>query len=190
MKKMLWGPLIFLAAITSCLAAVDDKPNIILILADDLGFGNVSCYGADHFKTPRIDALASGGIRFDHCYAQPLCGPSRAQLLTGRYAFRTGMTSNDSGPQVKPTTEMMIPRVLKPAGYVTASIGKWNQLELQPSDFGFDEYMRFQGSGVYWTESERRITYTVNGRTKNLKEKQYMPDLMHDFLVDFITRHQ
>jgi arylsulfatase A len=88
------------------------KPNIILILADDLGIGNVSCYGADHFKTPRIDALAGGGIRFEHCYAQPLCGPSRAELLTGRYAFRTGMTGNDSGPQVKPATEVMIPRVL------------------------------------------------------------------------------
>jgi arylsulfatase A len=73
---------------------------------------------------------------------------------------------------------------------VTASIGKWNQLELQPGDFGFDEYFRFQGSGVYWTESERRITYTTNGRTKNLKEKQYMPDLMHEFLVDLITRHK
>jgi arylsulfatase A len=184
------GTVFWLMAAAQCEVKGAAKPNIILILADDLGIGNVSCYGADHFKTLRIDALASGGIRFDHCYAQPLCGPSRAELLTGRYAFRTGMTGNDSGPRVKPANEVMIPRVLKPAGYVTASIGKWNQLELQPSDFGFDEYFRFQGSGVYWTEPERKITYTVSGRTKNLKEKEYIPDLMHEFLVNFITRHK
>src|SRR4051794_32077522 len=79
-----------------CFAAEpNSRPNIIFILADDLGTGTVGCYGADNFKTPRIDALAKSGIRFDHCYAQPLCGPSRAQLLSGRYAFRTGMTGND-----------------------------------------------------------------------------------------------
>ena len=65
-------------------------------MADDLGFGNVGCYGADHYKTPRLDALAQGGIRFDHCYSQPLCGPSRAQLLTGRYAFRTFVTGSET----------------------------------------------------------------------------------------------
>src|SRR5437867_12461127 len=114
MKKLLGTQLILLfATAVSWAATLTTKPNIILILADDLGFGNVSCYGADHFKTPRIDALARDGIRFDHCYSQPLCGPSRAQLLTGRYAFRTGMTGNDSGPLVKPENEIMIPRVLK-----------------------------------------------------------------------------
>jgi arylsulfatase A len=191
MKRL---PIVAIFAATLCGAwaapAPSTKPNIILILADDLGIGNVGCYGADHFKTPRIDALARGGIRFEHCYSQPLCGPSRAQLLTGRYAFRTGMTGNDSGPLIKPENEIMIPRVLKPAGYVTASVGKWNQLDLQPGDFGFDEYFRFQNSGVYWTEQGRKITYTTNGKTTDLKDKQYMPDLLHNFVVDFITRHK
>lgn len=164
------------------------KPNIILILADDLGIGNVSCYGADHFKTPRIDALAKEGIRFTHGYAQPLCGPSRAQLLSGRYAFRTGMTGNDSGPRVTPQSEILIPSVLKPAGYATAQAGKWGQLQLQPSDFGFDEYLRFPASGRYWRE--QTTTYTQNGETKPLPAKTYLPDLMHDFLVDFIKRHR
>ena len=91
------------------------KPNIIFILADDLGIGNVSCYGADHFKTPNVDKLAQSGMRFEHCYASPLCGPSRALLLTGRYAYHTGMTGNDSGPLLKPANETMIPRVLQPA---------------------------------------------------------------------------
>jgi arylsulfatase A len=172
-------------------AETNSRPNIILILADDLGIGNVSCYGADNFKTPRIDALAKGGIRFEHCYAQPLCGPSRAQLMTGRYAFHTGMTGNDGGRLIKPENEIMIPKVLKPAGYVTAQVGKWGQLPMQPSDFGFDEYLRFQNSGVYWNDdSKAGATYTINGKTKKLKEGQYLPNLMHDFAVDFITQHR
>ena len=65
------------------------KPNIIVILADDLGIGTVGCYGADNFKTPNIDALATGGIRFTTCYSAPNCGPSRALMMTGRYGFRT-----------------------------------------------------------------------------------------------------
>jgi arylsulfatase A len=168
------------------------KPNIILILADDLGIGNISCYGADNFKTPRIDALAKDGIRFQHGYAQPLCGPSRAELLTGRYAFHTGMTGNDSGPRVTPQSEMMIPRVLKPAGYVSAEIGKWGQLKLQPADFGFDEYLRFEGSGVYWRDDSANgnATYTIDGKTKAIPKDKYLPDMMHEYLVDFIKRHR
>ena len=167
------------------------SPNIIFILADDLGIGNISCYGADNFKTPRIDALAKGGIRFEHCYAQPLCGPSRAQLLTGRYAYHTGMTGNDSGSLIHPQNETMIPKMLKPAGYISGMCGKWGQLPLQPSDFNFDEYLRFQGSGVYWPDDANGgVSYVENGRTKKLPQKKYMPDLMHEFLIDFITRHR
>ena len=87
------------------------KPDIIFILADDLGIGSVSSYGADKFQTPNIDKLAASGIRFEHCYSSPLCGPSRALLLTGRYAFRTGMTSNNTGDLMKPANEIMIPTV-------------------------------------------------------------------------------
>src|SRR5262249_27877512 len=90
-------------------AATPSKPNIIFILADDLGIGNVSCYGADNFKTPNVDSLAGSGLRFDHCYAAPLCGPSRALLMTGRYAYNTGMTGNDTGPLLKPSKEIMMP---------------------------------------------------------------------------------
>jgi arylsulfatase A len=170
-------------------AAPARKPNIIFILADDLGIGNVSCYGADNFKTPNIDALAKSGVRFEHCYACPLCGPSRALLMTGRYAYHTGMTGNDSGPLLKPGAEVMMPSILKPAGYVTAMCGKWSQLPLQPSDWGFDEYLRFQGSGKYWNTQAGNKFYTVNGRQVELKDGEYLPDTMHHFVVDFITRH-
>ena len=166
----------------------DRKPNIIFILTDDVGLGDIGCCGADNYKTPRIDALASSGIRFEHCFSTPLCGPSRSQAMTGRYPFRTGMISNASGKILKPENEVMMPKVLKPAGYVTAQVGKWNQLPLQPSDWGFDEYLRFQGSGKYWGKQDP--DYILNGKPTDAPDDKYVPDVMHEFVVDFMTRHR
>ncbi len=168
------------------------KPNIIFILADDLGIGNVSAYGADHFKTPNIDALAKTGMRFERCFSAPVCGPSRAELMTGRYGFRTGMTGNDkdSAKIMAAATEIMMPKVLKPAGYVTGQVGKWSQVPLEPSDWGFDEFLRFKASGDYWNTQERAESYTLNGKQIPLADGEYLPDKMHDFAVDFITRHK
>jgi arylsulfatase A len=171
-------------------ASPGQKPNIIFILADDLGIGSVSCYGADNFKTPNIDALADGGLRFQHCYASPLCGPTRALLMTGRYAYHTGMTSNQTGKLLQPGKEVMMPSVLKPAGYVTAQCGKWAQLPLQPGDWGFDEYLRFEGSGKYWNTQKGAKSYTLNGNEVPLRDGEYLPDCMHKFVVNFITRHK
>jgi arylsulfatase A len=171
-------------------AAPTRKPNIIFILGDDLGIGNVGCYGADHAQTPNIDQLARGGIRFTHAYTAPLCGPSRAAIMTGRYAFRTGATNQDRTGLMKPSTETMMPKVLKPAGYVTASVGKWGQLPLGPADFGFDEYLQFRGSGVYWNTQPNGRNYVVNGEKRTLRDKEYLPDQMHRFVTDFITRHR
>ena len=168
-------------------AATAEKPNIIVILSDDVGLGDIGCFGG-HYKTPNIDELASGGTKFTRCYSTPLCGPSRCEMLSGRYPFRTGMVSNRSTDAIKPKNEVMIPSVLKKAGYVTASIGKWSQLPLQPGDFGFDEYFRFPASGRYWRQ--QTATYNVNGQQKDLPENVYLPELMHDFLIDFITRHK
>ena len=167
------------------------KPNIIYILADDLGIGDVSCYGSDNNKTPIIDQLAKGGIRFTHGYTAPLCGPSRAMILTGRYAFRTGAVNQDMVAQIKPENEVLIPSVLKPEGYATAMVGKWSQFGLTPKDFGFDDYITFQGSGDYWaTEKKKSENYIENGINKKLDTLTYMPDLMHNHLVDFITSNK
>jgi len=165
------------------------KPNIIFILADDLGIGDVSSYGSDHFKTPAIDGLAKGGLRFTNAYTAPLCGPSRALILTGRYGFRTGAVNQDQTGLMKPSMETMMPKVLKPAGYATAMIGKWGQLPLRPSDFGFDDYLTFAGSGIYWNTQEKGKAYEVNGEKRKLRDQEYMPDLMHQRVVDFITKH-
>ena len=109
-------------------AETSTKPNIIFILADDLGLDGVSCYGSDTRKTPNIDLLAASGMRFETCYSAPLCGPSRCALLTGRYAFRAGGITNQSwradGPGAKSQDEHPFPKRMKQGGYTTGMAGK------------------------------------------------------------------
>src|SRR5512137_402569 len=131
-----------------------DKPNIVLILSDDVGLGDIGAFGGP-FKTPQIDSLAKGGMRFANCYSTPLCGPSRCELLTGRYPFRTGLINNQSHNAVSPSRETMIPTIMKKAGYATASVGKWGQICLGPGEWGFDEYLVFKGSGRYWRDQAK-----------------------------------
>ena len=170
--------------------AVNKKPNIIFILADDLGYAEIGCYGSDRYKTPNIDKLASQGLRFTHAFSTPLCGPSRAALLTGRYAFRTGATNQDACSEVFTKAEKAIPYYIQPAGYVSTCIGKWGQLPDDPSDFSFDQYLRFFGSGIYWSEPGGKQNYRVNGSNLILQENEYMPDLMHQKMVDFLTENK
>ena len=166
------------------------KPNIIFILADDYGIGEVGCYGSDNYKTPNIDALAKGGTRYTNAYTAALCGPSRAMILTGRYAFRTGATNQDATGLMKPEKETMMPKVLKTVGYATTCVGKWGQLPLGPAEFGFDDYLKFRGSGKYWNTQAGADNFEVNGKTVKLKDKEYLPDVMHNHVVDFISRHR
>ncbi len=178
------------AAATFAAGAAARKPNIIFILGDDVGIGDIGFSGSDRFKTPNIDALARGGTVFSHAYAEPLCGPSRATILTGRYVFRTGSTNQDATGRFKPADETMMPVVLKQAGYITSSIGKWGQLPLGPADFGFDDYFKFQGSGAYWKSQGRKgESFELNGQRVAVGDKEYIPDLMHAHLVDFVTRN-
>lgn len=164
-----------------------EKPNIILILTDDVGLGNIGCFGGP-FRTPRIDALAKGGLRFENAYSTPLCGPTRCQTLTGRYPFRTGLNSNHAHDAVDPKREVMIPTVLKAAGYATASVGKWGQICLGPGEWGFDEHLVYQGSGKYW--GEQKGGFDAKGKHEEVPEGRYLPDVMHEFATRFIERNQ
>jgi arylsulfatase A len=181
--------LLGLLFITNAVNAQNKKPNIIFILADDLGIDGVSCYGADLYKTPEIDKLAKNGIRYTNAYTAPLCGPSRAMILTGRYAFRTGAVNQDQTGEFKPSDEIMMSKILKPAGYTTSMIGKWGQLPLGPAEFEFDDYMRFYGSGVYVNTTEKKERYVLNGKNLILRDDEYMPDLMHNHMVEFLSNH-
>lgn len=144
-----------LAALTPSLRAAAPLPNIVFILADDLGRQDLACYGNKFFQTPNIDRLAAQGARFTNAYAAcPVCSPTRASILTGRYPVRTGITDwitgrphHPQGPITTPRTatelklsETTIAEALKPAGYSTASIGKWHlgSEGFYPTEQGFD----------------------------------------------------
>ncbi len=183
--------LIILLALTGRGRAADDtKPNIIFILADDLGIDGVSCYGADKRKTPEIDKLAASGTRFETCYAAPLCGPSRCLLMTGRYAFRTGGLLNQSwragGTGAKSADEQPIAKLMKQAGYATGMAGKWRQVGETPRDWGFDEYTTDPtAGGWYWQKKHLK-----NGVEVTVPEGTYAPDVIQNFTVDFLRRHK
>jgi arylsulfatase A len=166
------------------------KPNVILILADDVGLGNLGCTGGP-FATPHLDALAKGGTLFSHCFAMPQCSPSRCVLLTGRYPFRTGLLGNHDREDVLPKNEVMFSSVMKQAGYVTASVGKWHVGPLGPREWGFDEVFLFPGSGMYWRGQKAQSKhYEVNGAERELAEGEYLPDLLHQFLTGFLEKHR
>jgi len=170
------------------------KPNIILIFSDDYGIGGVGCYGSDRFKTPNLDALAQTGMRFEYCFSMPLCAPSRGVTMTGRYPFRTGVIDNGTGRQIQPDKEVCIARVMKDAGYATAVAGKWRQLQYFSTKedgrrWGFDEFMIW---GVEGNKGERYWdpAYNKNGQPLADAKDKYGPDLLHEFVVDFIRRHK
>jgi len=127
------------------------RPNVVLILADDLGYGDLGCYGHPTFKTPRLDRLAAEGASLTQFNTPaPFCAPTRASLLTGRYPFRCGLTQNpapDGGPAADalglPKTEVTLAQVLHGAGYATGMLGKWHlghKPGMLPTERGFDEY--------------------------------------------------
>ena len=161
MKKT-FALLVFLLAAFSFTALADDRPNIIIIYTDDLGYGDLGCYGHPIIQTPNIDQLASEGLRLTQHYApSALCSPSRAALLTGRTPYRTGVESwipEDTGIYLH-KQETTIAELLKEKGYATAIIGKWhlnsdlgNPKEPQPSDHGFDY---FYGNNAFQTPTNR-----------------------------------
>jgi len=191
-NRLLYFTLALLSIASVTANAADEKspaqkPNIIFILSDDVGLGDVHCTGG-HYSTPNIDALAKGGMRFEYCYATPLCGPSRALFLTGRYPFRTGLISNQSAAALGAHNEIMIPTVMKKAGYATACVGKWGQMPYGPGEWGFQEFLSFHGSGRY--SPDQKIEYQQNGEWKKLQEGEYLPDLMHAFIVSFLEKNK
>lgn len=161
------------------------KPNIVLIMADDFGYECVSANGGQSYKTPNLDRLAASGVRFEHCHVQPLCTPTRVQLMTGRYNIRNYLNFG-----MLPRNEVTFGQLLKQSGYVTGICGKW-QLGKEvdsPQHFGFDE-------ALLWQHTRRPARYANPGLEYNGKEVEYPlgsygPKIINDFAIDFASRHK
>ena len=166
-----------LAASAGALPAAVRPPNVIIILADDLGYGDLACYGHPKFKSPQLDRMAAEGAKLTQFNCpMAFCAPTRASLLTGRYPFRSGMNQNpapdgasDADGLHLPESEVTLAQLLRPAGYATGIVGKWHlghaKPEWLPTRRGFDEFFGIPYSNdmrpVQLLEGERRVEYPV-----------------------------
>jgi arylsulfatase A-like enzyme len=170
------------------------KPNIILIMADDFGYECLGCNGSTSYKTPVLDDLARTGVRFQHCYATPLCTPSRVQIMTGKYNFRNYTEFGSLKPG-----EKTFAHHLKDAGYTTCVAGKWQLaghytgsnyrgIGTQPEKAGFDEHCLWQVTELgnrYWNPVIQQ-----NGTMREDLQDKYGPDICTDYIIDFIRRNK
>ncbi|MEM7457426.1 MAG: sulfatase-like hydrolase/transferase, partial [Planctomycetota bacterium] len=162
----------------------EQTPNIVMIMADDLGYECLNCYGGTSYETPNLNRLAQGGIRFNHCYSQPLCTPTRVQLMTGQYNVR-----NYERFGLLPSSQLTFGNLLRSNGYATCIAGKW-QLGGSfdgPGRFGFDEY-------CLWQLNRRPERFPnpgleINGELADFTNGEYGPDVCCNFACDFIRKN-
>lgn len=181
-----------------------ERPNFIIIYCDDLGYGDLGCYGSETCRTPHLDALAAEGVRFTEWYSNsPVCSPSRASLLTGKYPARAGVSQilgGKRGTSGLPATETTLAAALRSAGYRTALFGKWHlgmAEENSPNAHGFDEFFGFKAgcidfySHIFYWEMGRGVNPVHdlwhNG-TEVWENGRYMTELITEKAVEFVRR--
>jgi arylsulfatase A-like enzyme len=202
-----------LSAATAATAAAT-KPNVVLIVADDLGYGELGCQGNAEIPTPNIDSIARQGVRFTNGYVTaPMCSPSRAALMTGRYQTRFGHEWTPIGAQNQdagvglPLSEITLASALKSAGYATGIVGKWHlggRPEFNPLRRGFDEFFGFANEGHTYVAPPYRGVVShfrdnepayndgnplLRGATP-VEEPQYLTEAFAREAVSFIERHR
>ena len=166
-------------------AADAKRPNIILIMADDLGYETLGCNGGTSYKTPNLDELAATGVRFERCYVQPVCTPTRIGLMTGMSNARNYIEFGKLDPKA-----VTFGHLFKNAGYATGIAGKWQLGREKDSaqKFGFDE-------SCLWQQTRRPPRYAnpgleYNGEERDFTNGEYGPDLVSDFALEFIDKHK
>jgi arylsulfatase A len=179
--------ILFLLAIGFQSYAQKKQPNIILIMADDIGFEAFGSYGNTNYKTPRIDKMAANGMQFNYCYAQPLCTPSRVQIMTGKYNFRNYLEFGSLD-----MNETTFAHVLKSEGYKTCIAGKW-QLgsdAFGPYKAGFDQYHLWQLTFTSYNERYKNPRVLENGVMKKYTNGEYGPKLHTEFIKNFMEENK
>ena len=167
---------------------MEPKPNVVFVLTDDQGYGDVSRTGNQMLDTPNIDALAADGAAMNQFFVQPLCAPTRAEILTGRYFPFTGVSGVCEGAERLNLDETLISDLFKEAGYATGCFGKWHsgiQYPYHPCARGFDEFIGFCcGHWSHYFDS----TIEHNGR--EYRSHGYLPDVLTTHAIDFISEHK
>jgi arylsulfatase A-like enzyme len=177
------------------------RPNIVVIVGDDMGYADIGCHGCKDIATPNIDSIAQNGVRFTNGYVScPVCSPTRAGLVTGRYQQRFGHEFNPGAPREGtkedvglPLTEVTIANVLKSAGYATGIVGKWhlgNAPHFHPLKRGFDEYFGFLGGSHSYTDPGLGSANPIMRGTEPVNEKEYLTDAFTREAMSFIERHK
>ncbi|WP_074935406.1 arylsulfatase [Algibacter lectus] len=177
------------------------KPNVILIVTDDQGFGDLGYYGNPHVKTPTIDRFAKESVRFDEFLVSPVCAPTRAALMTGRYSLRTGVRDTYRGGAIMATNEITIAEMLKAAGYKTGMIGKWHlgdNYPSRPQDQGFDFTLNHLSGGIGqggdWPnalQGNRRYFDPILWKNGEMVEtKGYCSDVFTDEAIHFVEENK
>lgn len=181
-----------------------EKPNILFIMVDDLGKEWISCYGAEGIRTPNIDALAEGGMKFHNAYSMPQCTPSRATLLTGKYPWRNGYVNHWDVPRWgvgyfdwKQRENTTFARLMKDLGYATCAAGKWqiNDFRLEPQAMrkhGFDDWAMWTGYETGNKPSAERYfnPYINTPEGSRTHEGKFGPDIYTDHLIGFMKKHR
>lgn len=179
-------------------------PNILLIMADDLGKEWISCYGAEDIKTPNIDALATGGMKFTNAYSMPQCTPSRAVLLTGKYPWRNGFVNHWDVPRWgvgyfdwKRKQNTTFARLMKNLGYATCAAGKWqiNDFRIEPQAMkkhGFDDWAMWTGyeTGNKASGNRYQDAYINTPAGSKTYRGKFGPDVYTDCLISFMNQHK
>lgn len=177
--------LALLVAFAACSAmASTTAPNILVILADDQGWGDLSLHGNQNLNTPHLDRLAAEGAQFTNFYVQPVCSPTRAEFLTGRYYPRSGVYSTGAGGERIDADEQLVSEVFQNAGYATGAFGKWHsgtQAPYHPNTRGFDEFYGFT-SGHWGSYFDAMLDH--NGRLAT--SSGYLPDALTTAAITFI----
>lgn len=174
------------------------RPNVILIVMDDVGYGDYGSYGAPDIRTPNIDRLAREGVRFTDFYAAPTCTPTRAALISGRYQQRYRLeaplgAAGAAREQGLPATGRSLPQLLKNHGYATGLVGKWHlgyRPEYQPNAHGFDYFFGFLSGLVdYYQHTDQRGEPDLWENGQPVRVDGYMTDLITDRAIRFVEAH-
>lgn len=170
-------------------------PNVIVILTDDQGYGDLGCHGNPTLKTPHLDRLHAEGTRLTRFYTYPVCAPTRASLMTGRYSYRTGVVDTYVGRACMDPRERTLAESLRAAGYATGLFGKWHlgdTYPLRPMDRGFDESLMHKGGGLRQPSDPRVKSYYDPLLWRNgveVQGKGYCTDIFTDAAIVFAQQH-